>query len=79
VKYGMSPLQALRSATSQAAALMRMEDQVGSVQPGRFADLIAVQGDPLSDISVTQEIQFVMKGGEVFGSPHKGNHETFSP
>jgi len=69
VKYGMTPLQALRSATSQAAALLRMEDQVGSVASGRFADLIAVQGDPLSDIGLMQKVQFVMKGGEVFRAP----------
>jgi imidazolonepropionase-like amidohydrolase len=71
VKYGMTPLQALRSVTTQAAALLRMQDQVGSVAPGRFADLVAVQGDPLSDISVMQKVQFVMKAGEVFSAPGK--------
>lgn len=69
VKYGMSPLQALRAVTSQAAMLMRMEDQVGSIAPGKFADLVAVQGDPLRDISVMEQVQFVMKGGEVFRRP----------
>ena len=72
VKYGMSPLQALRAVTSQAATLMRMEDQIGSISPGKFADLVAVQGDPLGDINVMQKVQFVMKGGEVFASPQKG-------
>ncbi|HZU23507.1 MAG TPA: amidohydrolase family protein [Terriglobales bacterium] len=69
VKYGMSPLQALRSVTAQAAALLRMEDQVGSIAPGRFADIVAVAGNPLSDIGVMQKVQFVMKAGEVFASP----------
>lgn len=69
VKYGMTPLQALRSVTTQAAQLLRMEDQVGSAAPGRFADIIAVQGDPLADIGVMQHVQFVMKGGEVFAAP----------
>lgn len=66
VKYGMSPLQALRSATTSAAALLGMQDQVGAIAPGHFADIVAVQGDPLSEISVMQKVQFVMKGGEVF-------------
>lgn len=72
VKYGMSPLQALRAVTAQAAALMRMDDQVGSIAPGKFADLVAVQGNPLSDVSIMQKVEFVMKAGEVFASRPQG-------
>jgi imidazolonepropionase-like amidohydrolase len=66
VKYGMSPLQALRSATSAAAELMRMQDQIGSIEPGKFADIVAVPGDPLADVTVLQKVEFVMKGGTVY-------------
>ena len=69
VKYGMTPAQAIRSATSDAAALLGMENEVGSIAEGKYADLVAVKGDPLSDITVLQQIDFVMKGGEVFKSP----------
>jgi len=66
IKYGMSPAQALRSATSSAAELLRMQDQVGSLEPGKLADIIAVPGDPLADVTVLQKVGFVMKGGAVF-------------
>ena len=66
VKFGMTPLQAILAATTEAAKLMRWEDQVGSIEPGKFADLVAVEGDPLSDITELERIKFVMKGGEVF-------------
>jgi imidazolonepropionase-like amidohydrolase len=69
VKYGMTPAQAIRSATSDAAALLGMENDVGSIAEGKYADLVAVKGDPLSDITVLQQVDFVMKGGEVFKSP----------
>jgi imidazolonepropionase-like amidohydrolase len=65
VKYGMTPVQAVRSATSSAAELLGMQDDVGSVAPGKYADLVAVKGDPLADIALLQKIDFVMKGGEV--------------
>jgi len=68
VKYGMSPIQALRSATSSAAELLGMQNDVGSIAVGKYADLVAVKGDPLSDISLLQKIDFVMKGGEVHKS-----------
>jgi imidazolonepropionase-like amidohydrolase len=68
VQYGMTPAQAIRSATSSAAELLGMQNEVGSIAPGKYADLIAVKGDPLADITVLQEIDFVMKGGEVFKS-----------
>ena len=65
VRFGMTPAQAIRAATSEAAKLMGWEDRVGSIQPGKFADLIAVSGDPLSDISELERVSFVMKGGQV--------------
>ena len=68
VKYGMTPAQALRSATVNAAELLGMQNDVGSIAPGKYADLVAVKGDPLADISVLQKIDFVMKGGEIYKS-----------
>ena len=68
VKYGMTPTQAIRSATSSAAELLGMQNDVGSIAAGKYADLVAVKGDPLADIALLQKIDFVMKGGEV----HKG-------
>jgi imidazolonepropionase-like amidohydrolase len=69
VKYGMSPIQAVRAATSGAAELLGMQNDVGSIATGKYADLVAVKGDPLADISLLQKIDFVMKGGEVHKSP----------
>ncbi len=68
VKYGMTPMQAIRSATSSAAELLGMQNDVGSIAAGKYADLVAVKGDPVADIGILQKIDFVMKGGEV----HKG-------
>ncbi|HEV2991965.1 MAG TPA: amidohydrolase family protein [Candidatus Angelobacter sp.] len=65
VKYGMTPLQAIRSATTTAAELLGMSNDIGDVAPGKFADIVAVKGDPLNDITLLQHIDFVMKGGEV--------------
>lgn len=65
VKWGMTPAQALQAATSVAAKLIGWEDQVGTVEKGKFADLIAVPGNPLTDITEIQKVRFVMKGGEV--------------
>ena len=58
-------MQAILSATLVSAELMGWEDRVGSLRPGRFADLIAVDGDPLDDVTVLEDIPFVMKGGQV--------------
>jgi len=65
VRYGQTPMEAIRSATSVAAELLGWEDRVGAVEPGRFADLVAVEGDVLEDVARLEELSFVMKGGEV--------------
>jgi imidazolonepropionase-like amidohydrolase len=65
VRFGQTPMEAMQSATLVSAELMGWEDRVGSLRPGRFADLIAVDGDPLDDVTVLEDIPFVMKGGEV--------------
>jgi imidazolonepropionase-like amidohydrolase len=69
VKGGMSPLEAIRSATIVAAEMLGWGKQVGVVEPGAFADLIAVRGDPLKDVSVLEKVDFVMKGGDVVRRP----------
>ena len=68
VRYGMTPMQAIKSATSVAARLLDQEDSLGAVAPGRYADLVAVAGDPLSDIEELQRVRFVMKEGTVYRS-----------
>ena len=65
VRYGMSPMQAIQSATTVAADLMQRAPDVGSVAPGHFADLIAVKGDPLKEIDLLSHVDHVMKGGVV--------------
>lgn len=69
VRFGMTPAQALRSATSSAAQLLRMQSQTGSLAPGLDADIVAVPGNPLQNISVLQQVNFVMKGGVVYKKP----------
>jgi imidazolonepropionase-like amidohydrolase len=66
---GMSPLQAIQAGTMSAATLIGMDHDVGSVETGKLADLVAVPGDPLADITVLQHPAFVMKGGDVVVSP----------
>jgi imidazolonepropionase-like amidohydrolase len=68
VKAGLTPAEALRAATSDAARLLGLEGKVGIIAPGAFADLIAVPGDPTRDVGVVEKINFVMKGGEVIKS-----------
>lgn len=65
VRFGMTPMQAIRSATVVAAELLGWEDRVGSLEPGRLADLVAVPADPLADVTALERIPFVMKGGAV--------------
>jgi len=69
VKNGMSPIEAIRTATTVAAELLGMTGQVGTLEKGAFADLIAVPADPLRDVSALQRVEFVMKGGEVIKEP----------
>ncbi|HJX83116.1 MAG TPA: amidohydrolase family protein, partial [Candidatus Angelobacter sp.] len=66
VKFGMPPMDAIKSATSKAAALLDMRGEIGVVAPGAFADVIAVQGDPLANIDALKNVSFVMKDGKVF-------------
>ncbi|SDH53601.1 MULTISPECIES: amidohydrolase family protein [unclassified Duganella] len=65
VKLGMTPAQALRTATVNAADLLGWSDKVGSIEAGKYADLIAVDGDPLKDVRTLEQVQWVMKGGAV--------------
>jgi imidazolonepropionase-like amidohydrolase len=65
VRFGLTPMQAIRSATRWSAELMRWEDRVGAIEPGLFADLIAVPGDPADDVTILEDVPFVMKGGVV--------------
>jgi imidazolonepropionase-like amidohydrolase len=64
-RFGMTPLAAIQAATTSAAELMGWSDRVGSVAAGKFADLIAVEGNPLDDITQLERVRFVMKGGQV--------------
>ena len=66
VQFGMTPMQAIQAATSSAAELAGWKDRVGTVETGKLADMIAVTGDPLSDIRALETVPFVMKGGVVF-------------
>ncbi|HZS48445.1 MAG TPA: amidohydrolase family protein [Blastocatellia bacterium] len=65
VKDGMTPAQAIQASTIDAAKLIGWQDRVGSIEPGKFADIIAVHGDPLKDITELQRVIFVMKGGQI--------------
>ncbi len=65
VKRGLTPAAAIRCATVNAAELMGWEARVGAIEPGKYADLIAVEGDPLADVSILQHVAFVMKGGQI--------------
>ena len=69
VKFGMSPAQAIRSATSLASELMGTKDSLGTIEAGKLADIVAVPGDPLSDVSLMEKVDFVMKGGVVERRP----------
>lgn len=69
VKFGMTPAQAIRSATVTAAELMGVKDSLGTVEVGKLADIVAVPGDPLADVSVMEKVDFVIKGGVVVRRP----------
>jgi imidazolonepropionase-like amidohydrolase len=64
-KRGIPPLEVVRAATLNAAELMGWQDDVGSVEVGKYADLIAVEGNPLTDIAILHHVEFVMKGGRI--------------
>ena len=66
VKYGMTPMQAIQSATTSAADLLGRSEDIGAIEPGKFADIVAVSGDPLTDITLLEHVQFVMKDGKVY-------------
>ncbi len=69
VRYGMTPMQAIQSATLSVAQLMGWEDRVGSLAPGKYADVIAIEGDAMADLGRMEKVSFVMKGGVVHRSP----------
>jgi imidazolonepropionase-like amidohydrolase len=69
VKYGMTPLAALQAGTINGAKLLGWQGQIGAVKVGYLADLVAVPGDPLQDISLLQKVSFVMKGGVIYRQP----------
>ena len=69
VSHGMTPLQALRAATSVNARMLHLEDRLGRVAPGLLADLVAVEGDPLADVSAVRRVRLVMQGGRIVVAP----------
>src|SRR5271163_4478977 len=71
VDYGMTPQQAIRTATTTAAELLGWSDKMGTIEAGKWADLVAVSGDPLKDITELQRVKFVMKSGAVFKNEYK--------
>ncbi len=66
IEYGMSPMQAIKAATVHAAELLGWPDDVGAIAPGRYADIIAVEGNPLDDVTILENVSFVMKGGTIY-------------
>ena len=68
-RYGMTPMQAIQSATRVAAELLGMSDRMGTLETGKFADIVAVPGNPLQDITALQRVGFVMKNGEIYKRP----------
>lgn len=75
VKYGMTPMQAIQAATISAAQLMQWQDSIGSLTPGKYADIIAVEGDALADLRRFKDVPFVMKGGMMYKSPGTPDQE----
>jgi imidazolonepropionase-like amidohydrolase len=73
VEYGMTPLQAMRSATSVGAENIGWGDRVGSIEKGKYADLVAVSGNPANDVTELERVKFVMKGGQVVRNDFRGS------
>ena len=69
VQRGMTPAQAIQSATLEAARLLKIDDRLGTIEPKKIADLVAVSGNPLDNIRLMQDVVFVMKEGTVYKSP----------
>ena len=67
---GMPPLDIIRAVTTNAAEMLGLQDRVGAIEPGKFADLVAVAGDPLADITELERVRFVMKDGQVIRNDH---------
>ena len=65
VRFGMPPMEAIRAATANAAEALGRTADVGAIETGRYGDIVAVDGDPLSDISALEDVEVVIKGGEV--------------
>jgi imidazolonepropionase-like amidohydrolase len=78
VEYGMTPLQAIRAATSVAADNIGWWDRVGSIEKGKYADFVAVSGNPANDVTELERVKFVMKGGEVFRNDFTGSGANVS-
>jgi len=76
VGAGMPPMEAIKAATWNAADLIGDTADIGTVQPGRYADIIAVAGDPLQDVKVLEHVAFVMKGGRIYKT---GGVATIAP
>jgi imidazolonepropionase-like amidohydrolase len=66
VKWGMTPMQAIKSATTMGAELLGMSGRIGEISAGAFADIVAAKGNPLQDVSVLENIGFVMKNGKIY-------------
>jgi imidazolonepropionase-like amidohydrolase len=69
VRYGMTPMQALQAATVNGADAIGLKGEIGTIAPGAYADIIAVRGDPVADVSALEKVGFVMKGGKVYTRP----------